>query len=179
MHRHVPAPLFRHSFNIGKAPSLFEVTICGLGVYELFVNGRRVTKGYLAPYRSNPEHIVYYDNYDITPYIRTGENVVAIALGNGIMSSEMPVWGADKYPWRSAPRFAFAAEADGKFLFDGSAFVTHGGEVTFNDWHCTESIDVRLAMEGWNDTGFDDSSWENVSPAREPSGEKRFALQSP
>ena len=85
LHRHVPAPLFRHSFNIGKVPSLFEVTICGLGVYELFVNGRRVTKGYLAPYRSNPEHIVYYDNYDITPHIRTGENVVAIALGNGIM----------------------------------------------------------------------------------------------
>ena len=179
LHRHVPAPLFRHSFNIGKVPSLFEVTICGLGVYELFVNGRRVTKGYLAPYRSNPEHIVYYDNYNITPHIRTGENVVAIALGNGIMSSEMPVWGADKYPWRSAPRFAFAAEADGKFLFDGSAFVTRGGEVTFNDWHCTESIDARLAMDGWNDTGFDDSSWENVSPALEPSGEKKICTAEP
>lgn len=103
LRRHVPAPLFRHSFNIDKLPALLEVTVCGLGVYELFVNGRRITKGYLAPYRSNPEHIVYYDNYDITPYVGTGENVVAIALGNGIMSSEMPVWGADKYPWRGAP----------------------------------------------------------------------------
>ena len=179
LRRHVPAPLFRHSFNIDKLPALLEVTVCGLGVYELFVNGRRITKGYLAPYRSNPEHIVYYDNYDITPYVGAGENVVAIALGNGIMSSEMPVWGADKYPWRGAPRFALAAEADGTLLFDGSAFVTSGGEVTFNDWHCTESIDARLVKEGWNDRGFDDSLWERVTPAQAPSGEKMICAAEP
>lgn len=179
LQRHIPVPLFRHSFHIDTIPASFEVTICGLGVYELFVNGKRITKGYLAPYRSNPNHFVYYDHYDITPYLDAGENVVGIALGNGIMSSEMPVWGADKYPWRSAPCFAFAAEADGKFLFDGSVFVTHGSEVTFNDWHCTESIDARLAIKNWNDTGFDDSSWEKVSPACEPSGEKKLCTAEP
>ena len=85
LQRHIPAPLFRHSFHIDTIPASFEVTICGLGVYELFVNGKRITKGYLAPYRSNPNHFVYYDHYDITPYLDAGENVVGIALGNGIM----------------------------------------------------------------------------------------------
>lgn len=179
LRRHVPAPLFRHSFNMSAIPAQMEVTLCGLGVYDLFINGKRITKGYLAPYRSNPDHIVYYDRYDVAPYICAGENVVALALGNGIMSSEMPVWGADKYPWRGAPRFALAAEADGEFLFDGSVFLTSGGEVTFNDWHCTESIDARLVKEGWNDRGFDDSSWEKVVPAQAPAGEKKICTADP
>ena len=176
---HVPAPLFRKSFTLDVLPARFEVTVCGLGVYELYVNGRRVTKGYLAPYRSNPDHFVYYDHYDLADALCIGKNVVALALGNGILSSNMPVWGNDRYPWRSAPKFALAAEADGKPLFDASAFVTAGGEVTYNDWHCTEYIDARLVRKGWTQADYDDSAWERVTPAAAPNGEKKLCESDP
>ena len=42
-----------------------------MGFYDLFVNGRKITKGFLAPYISNTDHIAYYDRYDIAPYLRS------------------------------------------------------------------------------------------------------------
>ena len=176
---HVPAPLFRKKFALETLPTSFEVTVCGLGVYELYINGKRVTKGYLAPYRSNPDHILYYDRYELSKELSVGENVIALALGNGILSSNIAVWDNDKYPWRSAPKFALAAEADGKQLFDASSFVTAGGEVTYNDWHCTEYIDARLVKHGWTEVGYDDAAWLPVSPASAPKGEKKLCTADP
>ena len=65
---HVSAPLFRKSFNLEKLPEKAEILICGLGFYDLYVNGEKITKGHLAPYISNPDHIAYYDKYDLKPY---------------------------------------------------------------------------------------------------------------
>ena len=60
-----------------------EIEICGLGFYHLYINGKKITKGELAPYISNPDQLCYYDTYDILPYISEGENVIGIILGNG------------------------------------------------------------------------------------------------
>ena len=65
---HVPAPLFRKSFLLEQMPDQAPLAVSGLGFYDLFVNGQRITKGLLAPYISNPDDLVYYDCYDIAPY---------------------------------------------------------------------------------------------------------------
>ena len=62
---HIPAPLFRKEFDVDGEIENACVTISGLGFYKLYINGKDITKGLLAPYISNPDHIVYYDNYDI------------------------------------------------------------------------------------------------------------------
>ena len=36
----------------------------GIYLQFKFVNGKEYTKGFLAPYISNPEHYIYYDEYD-------------------------------------------------------------------------------------------------------------------
>ena len=106
------SPIFRHVFALEDIPSSFELTVCGLGVYELYLNGERVSKGYLSPYRNNPDHFLYYDHYQLATKLRKGKNVVALALGNGILSTESPVWGGNGYSWRGAPRFALTAEIE-------------------------------------------------------------------
>lgn len=58
---HVPAPWFRRAFSLDFVPEKAEITLTGLGFYELTVNGTPVTKGPLAPYISNPDDIIYYD----------------------------------------------------------------------------------------------------------------------
>ena len=47
--RYVPAPYLRKSFRLEVLPEKAELLICGLGFYELYVNGRRITKGLLSP----------------------------------------------------------------------------------------------------------------------------------
>ena len=55
---YVPAPYLRKSFRLEVLPEKAELLICGLGFYELYVNGRRITKGLLSPYISNPDDII-------------------------------------------------------------------------------------------------------------------------
>ena len=74
----VPSPYFRKTFIAYELPKRCTVTIGGLGFYDAFINGHKITKGILAPYISNPDHMVYYDEYDITEYINEGKNVLGV-----------------------------------------------------------------------------------------------------
>ena len=63
--KHVAAPLMRKNFILKEIPDELIITVCGLGFYDIFINGEKITKGILAPYISNPDHICYYDKYDL------------------------------------------------------------------------------------------------------------------
>ena len=63
-------------------PEKVDLTICGLGFYRLFLNGKEITNGHLAPFQSNPDQILYYDVYDLKGLIQAGENVIGVLLGN-------------------------------------------------------------------------------------------------
>ena len=80
----VAAPYFRKRFTLDSKPDKAEITICGLGFYELYINGENITKGLLAPYISNVNDICYYDSYDISDKLNEGENTMGILLGNGM-----------------------------------------------------------------------------------------------
>ena len=56
----VPAPLFRRKF-IAPAGAQAELVITGLGFYEVWLNGAHLTKGFLAPYISAADDLIYYD----------------------------------------------------------------------------------------------------------------------
>ena len=91
----VPAPYLRKSFVLEQMPEKAEIRICGLGFYELFLNGNKITKGALAPYISAADQIVHYDDYDVTQYLLQGENVIGVLLGNGNQNS----FGAFIWRW--------------------------------------------------------------------------------
>ena len=61
---YVSAPYFRKTFDIDFLPENAEITVCGLGFYELYINGENITKGPLAPYISNPDHICYLSRFN-------------------------------------------------------------------------------------------------------------------
>lgn len=58
----VPAPLFRKSFSVKPGLRSAKLLINGLGLYELYCNGKDITKGPLAPYRSNP---ILFNDYHL------------------------------------------------------------------------------------------------------------------
>ena len=87
LERPVAAPMLRRCFSALKPVRKAEALICGLGFYELYVNGEQVTKGFLAPYISNPDHILYYDRYDLTSFLHPGKNALGVILGNGFLNN--------------------------------------------------------------------------------------------
>lgn len=79
----VPAPFFRKKFTAEKTETA-EIIIGAAGFYRLFLNGKDITKGFLAPYISNPDDIIYYDRYDVSGLINRGRKYNRRAFGQRI-----------------------------------------------------------------------------------------------
>ncbi len=178
VNRHVPAPYLRKNFELPFVPERATVRVCGLGFYLLYVNGQEITKGYLAPYISNPDDYCYFDTYDLLPYLKKGRNAIGLLLGNGFMNSLGGyVWDVDKSAWRGAPRLALEMEVgngDREFrLTADRSFRVHASPICFDDLHYGEYYDARLEIAGWSDPSFDDRHWKHALDAEAPRGEFR------
>lgn len=160
--KNVPAPYFRKSFDVDNTPDSAEILICGLGFYELFVNGEKITKGHLAPYISNSDHICYYDKYDIKKYLNKGENVIGVILGDGHQVGKTSVWDFKDNIMNSAPQLALTVEiknGDNVMSFEADEFVCKQGPILFNDLRSGVFYDARLEEDGWNMPGFKEEGW--------------------
>lgn len=183
--KHIPAPLLRKSFEIDKEPDKCEITICGLGFYKLYINGKDITKGMLAPYISSPDDILYYDNYDIAPLLKIGKNVIGITLGNGMLNCPGgAVWEFEKARWRSAPKVALNVEIrykDGtkdEFEADES-FMVADGPIWFDDLRCGVFYNALNEKDGWSTADYDDSDWAQAITAEAPAGEPMLCRAEP
>lgn len=93
------SPIIVGKFNVKKETVSADINICGLGFFELFINGNKVSDDILIPaytdYESREGRRLLYPNerhgryrtlymtYDILPYIKEGENSIEVWLGNG------------------------------------------------------------------------------------------------
>lgn len=174
---HVPSPYFRKTFELDFKPERAEITICGLGFYELYINGENITKGPLAPYIINTDELCYYDNYEITELLKEGKNVIAIQLGNGFRNPFGGfIWNFDEAAHIGPVTTAFCLEArDSKneIVIEADESVkTHPSPITFNDIRMGCRYDARLEIPRWNEIDFDDSKWDNALKEATPRGEK-------
>ncbi len=172
----VPAPLLRKKFNVNSIEGKYYFDICGLGFYELYINGKHITKSALATYISNPDDILYYDNYDITEYLNIGENVIGIMLGNGFMNCWAGyTWDFDKAEWRNAPCVAFSLENSGKVLFEADdTTLCNDSPIVYDDFRIGVYYDARLEKSGWNEVAFDDGDWNSAITTKTPKGEPKY-----
>lgn len=80
-------PVFQKEFTIsGNEMDGLErarLYICGLGVYEVYLNGEKVGEDYLAPYFTDYRYWVQYQSLDVAGHLKTGVNRIDVYLGNG------------------------------------------------------------------------------------------------
>ena len=97
--RTYPSPFFRRLFRLPALPETARAYVCGLGFYEFHMNGKKVGEDVLSPNQTEYDqrrlrHLLYpfddhtekrvlYVTYDVTRYLREGDNVVGVVLGNG------------------------------------------------------------------------------------------------
>jgi alpha-L-rhamnosidase len=142
------------------------------GYHELYVNGRKVDDRVLAPVLSRLDKRVLYVTYDVTPFLRTGDNIIAIEFAPGWSHYSGFVSAVDQ---------ALLVQLNGKTA-KGDAFSLHSDD----SWKCAESysrnfghfqlfdmggecMDGRSYSTDWNTVGFDDSHWiaaQAVSPLK-------------
>ena len=78
-------PVFRKKFTLTgeEAAQRARLYICGLGLYEAYLNGEKIGNQFLTPYFTDYRYRVQYQTYDIAPLLKEGENVLDVWLGEG------------------------------------------------------------------------------------------------
>jgi len=84
------SPLLRKQFKISGKAAKRLVYINSLGYHELFINGKKVGDGILAPAVSQFNKRSLSLTYDVSPYLKDGENDLVIWLGRGWYTADLP-----------------------------------------------------------------------------------------
>lgn len=75
-------PVFFKDFKTGSPVVQARIYVCGLGVYEAYLNGKKIGDEYLAPFYNDYDREVQYQTYDIKDLLGD-ENRIEIYTGNG------------------------------------------------------------------------------------------------
>ncbi len=148
--------------------------ICGLGHYELSINGKKVGDSEFAPFWSDYDKTVYYNTFDITNLLRKGENVFGVLLGNGFYNAQGGRYSKLKVSFGAPTLFfktiiRYSDNTTSEIVSDGSWKYAFS-PITFNDIYGGEDYDARLEQKGWNMPGFNDTNWKQVVIQDAPKG---------
>ncbi|MDO5517516.1 MAG: family 78 glycoside hydrolase catalytic domain, partial [Clostridium sp.] len=75
-------PVLKKRFNIDKNIARARFYVTGVGLFEAYINGRKLGDEYLAPYLNNYENNIQVMTYD-AENLTEGENVLEIRLAKG------------------------------------------------------------------------------------------------
>lgn len=158
--------LLRKAFSAKKRIKEAVVSICGLGHYELTINGKKVGNGEFTPYWSDYDKTIYYNTFDVTSFLKKGENVFGVLLGNGFFNaqggrySKLKVsFGAPTLLLRTIIRYVDNSTEE---IVSDKSWKYAFSPITFNDIYGGEDYDARLEQKGWDKPGFNDGAWKPI-----------------
>ena len=150
-------PLLAKSFTLPGEVESARAYACGVGIYELEVNGQKAGDEYLLPGYHCYDFHLEYQTFDITGLLRAGENTVGLALAPGWYKGDIIF---DRYHNLYGDTMQAICEIRVK-LKDGAevtvptdlSWKSYPSPVTFSNIYDGEHYDARLEVPGWSQNG--------------------------
>jgi alpha-L-rhamnosidase len=151
---------WRQEFSLAEAPRRARAYICGLGYYELRINGAKIGTNYLDPGWTTFDKRDLYVTYDVTPNLHRGANAVGVMLGQGWFKSRALLLQLD------------IELASGKHVSvtSGPTWKGKDGPIVSDGVWDGEVYDARLETPGWDLPGFIDAGWKLAEIVKAPGG---------
>lgn len=171
----IPSILLRHEFAVKPSLRRALVNVCGLGQYEMTLNGKKVGDAFLSPGWTKYDKTCLYDTYDITEDLRRGKNAMGIELGNG-MYNVLGGGRFTKFKGSFGPQKAIAqirleyADGSAETIGTDGNWRVSPGPIMFSSIYGGEDFDARLVQSGWDKIDFDDSKWPLAQVTAGPGG---------
>ncbi|MDP4211773.1 MAG: family 78 glycoside hydrolase catalytic domain [Bacteroidota bacterium] len=159
-------PLFRKAFRIDQKISQATIFVCGLGQYELSINGARVSSDFLTPGWTDYDKRCLYNSYDVTHLLNQDNNVLGVVVGNGFYNINreryFKLTDAFGYPKLICCLKIIFEDGHTESIITDNSWKTAPSPITFTSIYGGEDYDARLEQPGWNKAGFDDAQWKKV-----------------
>ena len=175
-----PLPMFRKAFPLTKQVAHAVIHICGLGQYELSINGNRIGDREMDPGWTNYLKTCLYSSYDVTGALKRGENVIGVMLGNGMYN--VPGGRYVKFTGSFGPPKLICqmqvtyADGTAETLSSDETWKCSPSPIAFSCIYGGEDYDAQREQSGWNAPGFDGRQWSAAVVCDGPGG--RLTAQS-
>lgn len=179
------ARYLRKEFTNTTAVKRATVYISGLGLYELYINGKTIGDQVLAPNPTDYRKSFFYNTHDVTAEIKNGSNAIATILGNGRFFTMRQNYKTQKHNTFGYPKLLLQLEieyANGTkqtIVSDESWKLNVDGPIRTNNEYDGEEYDANKELTGWDKAGFNDKQWMNAELVQAPAGKLIAQMSEP
>jgi alpha-L-rhamnosidase len=166
-----PCQYFRKEFSSNKKIKSARIYVSSLGLYQLFLNGEKVSSDLFTPGWTSYTKRIQYQTYDVTSLLEP-KNTIGAILGDGWYRGNIG-WGNENGYY--GQKIALIAQlqinyADGssETISTDQSWKVGTGPILSSDIYNGETYDARLEMADWNKSGYKDDAWENASILNHP-----------
>ena len=167
-----PGALFRKQFTTGKKVKSAVAYITSHGIYEAFINGKRVGDLYLTPGWTSYNKRLQYQMYDITNLLTAGKNAVGVMLGSGWHRGTLAYQDKNNHFGKDISLLfqldIFYEDGTSETVLSDETWKSSTGAVTYSEIYNGETQDARKEQSGWATAVFNDSGWSGVLVKNHP-----------
>ena len=166
-------PMMRRVVRVKKPVSQALAFVCGLGQFDMFVNGSKAGDHFLDPGWTQYAKEALYVTFDLTDSLRVGDNVVGVMLGGGFYNIPreryfklLQSYGAPKMRLKLVIRYEDGSE---ETVVSDKSWRVAESPVTYSSIYGGEDYDATREQPGWcSDAAFDDSRWAKAVEVEQP-----------
>lgn len=177
------ARYLRKEFTLQNKVKSAILYISGLGMYECYINGTKISNDIFAPTATDYSKRVNYNVYNVKNLLSINQNTIGVILGNGRFFSmrRENVPGGDALDSPPQVHYGFPKllmQLDLVFengekktiASDTSWKITTKGPIIANNEFDGEEYDANLELNGWSRNGYNDSDWKMAEKVDAPVG---------
>lgn len=182
------APMFRKGFSTRGAVKQAKAFVCGLGYFELYVNGERIGDDCLVPNMTDyskrfdldkpaitldnnfRDFIVLYLAYDVTKQLQEGRNALGVLLGNGFYNPDKHIASRYGDPCLRLQLEIIYEDGTPQVIETDGTWKTKKSAIHYNGLYKGELYDANYETPDWATADCRESNWSNANVVKGPGG---------
>lgn len=162
-----PRPQYlRTEIDLENVPESGRVYVTALGLYELWINGQRVSDALLTPGWTSYGKRLAYQTWDVGALLKPGKNAIGAIVGEGWYAGDLTWMNMrNLYGERTALSLSLVVgDRQGKEsrFHSDQTWKAGYGPIEYSELYHGERYDARLEDSAWCQVGYNDSSWNKV-----------------